>query len=114
MLPIRSLGRTLEYMSSPDGTEASVYAITSARRALSDDQSHRKRAYLIAMGIRVVCFLSAILVPAPLPVRAALAGAAIFLPYFAVILANATRRRVTDVVDAETGSYSVERPQLGN
>lgn len=92
--------------------EEPVYSITGARRALSDDQAHRKRAYVTAMMIRVACFLAAILVPAPLPIRAALAGAAIFLPYFAVILANSTRRRVFTSVPANTGNYSVSRPAL--
>lgn len=93
--------------------EEPVYSITGARTALSDDQSHRKRAYITAMMIRVACFLAAILVPAPLPIRVALAGAAIFLPYFAVILANSHRRRTVDSIPANTGSYTANRPSIG-
>ena len=89
-----------------------MYSITGARHGLSDDQTHRKRAYITAMMLRVVCFLSAIVVPAPLPIRVALAAAAIFLPYFAVILANSHRRRITSET-AQTGTFSAPRPTLG-
>lgn len=91
-----------------------VYRITQARSALSDDQDHRKRAYLIAMSLRVACFLAAILVPAPMPVRVGFAAGAIFLPYFAVVLANQARRRVVDVVDADLGRHGVQRPEVGH
>lgn len=91
-----------------------VYRITQARSALSDDQDHRKRAYLIAMSLRVVCFLAAILAPAPMPVRVGFAAGAIFLPYFAVVLANQARRRVVDVVDADLGRHGVQRPEVGH
>lgn len=91
-----------------------VYRITEARSALSDDQDHRKRAYLIAMSLRVVCFLAAILVPAPMPVRVSLAAAAIFLPYFAVIIANQARRRVVDIVDADLGTHGIRRSEIGH
>lgn len=96
-----------------DPRDGSVFSISDARGSLSDDQDHRKRAYLIAMSLRVACFLSAILIPAPLPIRATLAGAAIFLPYFAVVLANAHRRRPReDVLQARRGRFSTDRPGL--
>jgi uncharacterized membrane protein len=105
--------RTLEYVSDNRRLDSaqSVYSITGARTALSDDQDHRKRVYLIAMSIRVVCFLAAIIIPAPLPIRVSLAGAAIFLPYFAVVVANASRRQ-SSVLQAETGNYTPDRQAL--
>jgi hypothetical protein len=114
-LPDRVSPRTLEYVAANrrlDSAPQSVYSITGARSSLSDDQDHRKRVYLIAMSLRVVCFLAAIIVPAPLPIRVSLAAAAIFLPYFAVVVANASRRQPATVLQAETGSYTPDRPGL--
>jgi hypothetical protein len=107
--------RTLEYVAANRRLESapqSVYSITGARSSLSDDQDHRKRVYLIAMSLRVLCFLAAIIIPAPLPIRASLAAAAIFLPYFAVVVANASRRQPAAVIEAQTGSYTPDRPGL--
>lgn len=55
---------------------------------LSPDDERRRRMikYSVAMGVRLICLFAAVLVPgwwAAIP----LAGA-IFLPYFAVIIAN--------------------------
>ena len=47
--------------------------------------------YLLSMGIRTVCFVLAIVTTGPL--RWILVAAAVFLPYVAVVLANATDRR---------------------
>lgn len=66
-----------------------VYSITQARRSLTDDQGPRTRRYLISMGIRTACVLAAIVVPGwP---RWILIAGAVFLPYFAVVMANAGR-----------------------
>jgi hypothetical protein len=66
-------------------------SITSARASHSDDLHKRQVRYLMSMGIRTVCFVLAIVVSGP--VRWILVAAAIFLPYVAVVLANATDRR---------------------
>jgi hypothetical protein len=67
-----------------------VPSITSAPEPLAADQSRRERKYLIQMGIRIVCFVAAILV-APSWLTWVFAAAAIVLPYSAVLIANAGR-----------------------
>ena len=70
-----------------------VPLVTQARRPMSEDISYRQHRYLIMMGIRVLCFIVAIilyvnhmrwliLVPAV---------GAIFIPYVAVVFANGGR-----------------------
>ena len=70
-----------------------THVVTEARRSLSDDISYRERRYLIMMGIRTVCFITAVLLfvnhlgwVTAIP----LVGA-IVIPYFAVIFANGGR-----------------------
>jgi Protein of unknown function (DUF3099) len=70
-----------------------VHMVTQARRSLSDDISFRQRRYLLMMGIRAVCFVIAVVMfinhlgwLAAVP-----AIAAIFIPYFAVVIANGGR-----------------------
>lgn len=80
----------------------SPQTITSAQRALSDEQSGRTRKYLISMGIRTACVIGAIFVPGwP---RWVLIAGAVVLPYLAVVIANAGRER-------DTGSPSEVTPQ---
>lgn len=69
--------------------------ITSAPEALAADQARRARRYLIQMGIRVVCFLLAVLLwrHVPLGVSLLLIIGAVVLPYVAVLFANAGRER---------------------
>lgn len=66
-------------------------SITSARTSHSEDMHKRQVRYLLSMGIRTVCFVLAIVTTGP--VRWVLVAAAVFLPYIAVVLANATDRR---------------------
>ena len=66
-------------------------SITSARTSHSEDLHKRQVRYLLSMGIRTVCFVLAIVTTGPL--RWILVAAAVFLPYVAVILANAKDRR---------------------
>lgn len=65
--------------------------ITGARVSLREDQRLRTRRYLISMGIRTVCFVAAIIASGWL--RWALFAGAVFLPYVAVVMANAGRAR---------------------
>jgi hypothetical protein len=67
--------------------------VTQARRSLSDDISFRQRRYLLMMGIRAACFVIAVVMfvnhlgwLTVIP-----AAGAIFIPYFAVVLANGGR-----------------------
>ena len=68
-----------------------VFSITSAAKSQSEDLGGRERRYAISMGIRTVCFVGAVIVSGPL--RWILIAGAVFLPYAAVILANAGVRK---------------------
>jgi hypothetical protein len=70
-----------------------VSLVTDAKRPMSEDIAFRERRYLLMMGIRVACFLAAILLfvthagwLAAIP-----AVGAIVIPYFAVVFANGGR-----------------------
>ncbi len=71
----------------------SVHLVTQARRSMSEDIAYRQRRYLLMMGIRALCFVIAVVLftnhfgwLAAIP-----AVGAIFIPYFAVVIANAGR-----------------------
>lgn len=59
---------------------------------MSEDIKERQRRYLISMAIRTACLLVAILAPLPLAARVIAILAALLLPYFAVVFANAGRK----------------------
>jgi hypothetical protein len=65
-----------------------VHQVTDARPSLSADIRKREISYLIKMGIRTICLILAVVVPVPWPYRLMFIGAAVFLPYIAVIGAN--------------------------
>ncbi|MBW8483359.1 DUF3099 domain-containing protein [Actinomadura parmotrematis] len=74
-----------------------VHAVTDAPRPLSEDIAQRQRRYLVSMGIRTGCFLGAVaaaLAGAPFWLTGALIVGAVFLPYIAVVVANAGRAPV--------------------
>lgn len=62
--------------------------ITTATRSHSDDISGRQRRYVISMTIRTVCFLLAVVSMGHWFMWVFLA-ASFFLPYVAVVMANA-------------------------
>jgi hypothetical protein len=70
-----------------------VHLVTQARRSLSEDVRYRQRRYLIMMGVRALCFVIALVMFVNHAgwLTAIPAVAAIFLPYFAVVMANAGR-----------------------
>jgi hypothetical protein len=72
-----------------------VHTITSAPAPLGDDIARRARRYMFQMGLRTVCFLSAVLTwgRIPTPISVVLLVSAVVLPYVAVVLANAGRER---------------------
>lgn len=80
--------------------------ITSARSGLSADIHSREVKYLVSMGVRTVCFVGAVFAGGPL--RWVLVAAAFFLPYFAVVVANAADGRRS----AEPQSFDPGREQL--
>jgi hypothetical protein len=67
--------------------------VTEARRPLSEDIRYRERRYLIMMGIRLVCFVIAVVmfVNGLGWLTAIPAVGAIAIPYFAVVFANGGR-----------------------
>ncbi len=69
--------------------DPAVQRVTSAQESLSQEQSRRTRRYLISMSIRTVCFIAVVFSHGWMQ-WAFLAGA-VFLPYLAVIAANAGR-----------------------
>jgi hypothetical protein len=72
--------------------EDDVYDITSAQKSLSTDQPARQRRYFISMMVRTACFILTVILPSPIR-WFALAGA-VFLPYIAVVVANAGRETI--------------------
>ena len=72
--------------------EEDVYDITSAQKSLSSDQPGRQRRYFISMMVRTACFILTVILPSPFR-WFALTGA-VFLPYIAVVVANAGRETV--------------------
>jgi hypothetical protein len=62
--------------------------ITSASRPRSEDIRGRERRYLISMALRTICFILAVVFMGHWVMWLFLVGA-VFLPYVAVVLANA-------------------------
>ncbi|NMR20765.1 DUF3099 domain-containing protein [Cellulomonas fimi] len=89
-----------------------MHRITTAPEPLADDLARRTRRYLVQMGIRVVCFLLAILTwdRVPMWVSAVLLVGAVVLPYVAVILANAGRERRDDPLETIDPRALISRP----
>lgn len=75
--------------------DADVFRITGARQSLDDDVRGRQRRYVISMSVRAVSVVAAALlwdVERHIAVVALVLG--MFIPYFAVIIANAGRESV--------------------
>lgn len=89
--------------------------ITTAPAARSADIAARQRRYLMSMAIRTVCFVGAVAV-GPGWLRWVLIVGAVFLPYVAVVLANAapsgrgTDLRPTDWVGRELSDPASAKP----
>lgn len=66
-----------------------MHTVTSATSSSADDQHQRMRRYLTMMGLRVVCFGLVFVTSGWLRIVVILA--AVVLPYFAVVIANAVR-----------------------
>ncbi|MEN9713504.1 MAG: hypothetical protein RLZZ164_168 [Actinomycetota bacterium] len=64
-----------------------VQSVTSLNSSPEEERKRRMRGYLIAMIVRVICIVLGVFVSGPL-MWVCFAGA-IFLPYFAVVFANA-------------------------
>lgn len=80
-------------MTRRTADEPQVHRITGARRSHTEDLDRRINRYLISMAVRTICVIGVFVVPGP--ARWVLVVGAVFLPYVAVLLANATDRRST-------------------
>ncbi|GAA1909909.1 hypothetical protein GCM10009737_09110 [Nocardioides lentus] len=88
-------------------SDANAVRITTAAGDPREDQRRRQRNYLASMSLRTVCFVGALVVTGPF--RWVLVAGAIFLPYVAVVLANAVTRREDDFV---LSPFSPDTPEL--
>ncbi|MGL5817950.1 MAG: DUF3099 domain-containing protein [Phycicoccus sp.] len=70
---------------------SATQVVTSAAESRVDDQRRRLRGYLVTMSIRTACFVLMVVVDSWL--RWVFAAGAVFLPFFAVVAANAVRPR---------------------
>ncbi len=68
--------------------EPEAVEITTAPRSRGDEIAGRQRRYLLSMGFRTLCFVGAVAVGSGV-LRWILVAGAVFLPYIAVVLANA-------------------------
>ena len=70
-----------------------MHLVTQARPAKSEDIGHRERRYLLMMGVRIACFILAIILFTQGAgwYTAIPAVGAVILPYFAVVMANGGR-----------------------
>ena len=68
-----------------------VHTVTSAKATTAAHKAHRQRQYLTMMGLRVLCFGLVFITSGCM--RWVCILAAVLLPYFAVVLANAVRPR---------------------
>lgn len=66
--------------------------ITTARSSAADDMRSRQRRYALSMSLRMVCFFAAVMV-GPGALRWVLVAGAVFLPFLAVVIANASDQR---------------------
>jgi fatty acid desaturase len=74
-------------MAEPDAVR-----ITTARSSAAEDMRSRKKRYAWSMSIRLVCFVAAVAVGSGVFMWLLIAGA-VFLPLFAVVIANAGDQR---------------------
>lgn len=63
-----------------------IYVITSLQVNASQERDNRAKRYLLAMSIRVLAFLGAVVISGP--IRWFLIALAILIPYISVIKAN--------------------------
>jgi hypothetical protein len=94
-----------------------VHQVTDARLSLSDDIRRREIAYVIKMGVRVVCLILAVAVPAPWPIKALFIAGAILLPYVAVIGANQRGKGVSlppDLTEPNQNEITQHRREIGS
>jgi hypothetical protein len=75
--------------------EDDVVRITTAATSRDEDIRARQRRYVFSMGLRTLCFVGAVIVGHGI-VMWVLIVCALFLPYVAVVMANAASSRSDD------------------
>lgn len=106
-------GEVLRAQTFRPMNDDTVHRVTSARKALSEDQKARTKRYLISMTIRTVCFLAAVLahvMNAPGWVTWGFVVGAVILPYVAVVMVNAGREN--DPFTVEGAEANSRNPEL--
>lgn len=81
----------------------SPQSATSLEMAPEQDERARERRYLLTMGIRMACFALAVFIHPYGWYTAVLAVGAVFLPWVAVVAANARSRTRVDYAVAPEG-----------
>lgn len=74
-------------MSKQTKHNTDIHSISDARESHSDEMRSRMIRYTVSMSIRLICFILIFVVPFVWLQWVMIAGA-VFLPYFAVIVAN--------------------------
>jgi hypothetical protein len=90
------------------GDRTAPVSITSARVARSDDIRGREVRYVLSMLVRTVCLIGAVFADGIF--RWVLVAGALFLPYIAVVLANAGVQKDPSAPDSLTPGPA---PELG-
>lgn len=83
--------------------DSEAIRITTAVPGRGEDVSARQRRYVISMAVRAACFLGAV-AAGPGILRWVLFAGAVFLPYVAVVMANATPMRRNDETELTPNS----------
>jgi hypothetical protein len=94
------------------GHEPDVVRITTAPVSRSDELRHREKRYVVSMGIRTLCFVAAVIAGPGFGIfwlMWVLLAASLFLPYIAVVMANAASP-VVEGTDLEQPTH--EFPEL--
>lgn len=89
----------------------SVPAVTSLPQSPREESDHRVRNYVITMTIRVVCFILMAVVQPYSWYTWVFAAAAAFLPYFAVVIANAGSDNTTTTAESPMQELDAPRPE---
>lgn len=76
-----------------------VIRITGAPHNPSEDIDRRQSRYLLSMSIRTACFIAAVFAVNIPWLCAALIAASFFLPFVAVVIANAATPRVDQALE---------------
>ena len=91
--------------------EPDAVRITTAQTSSAEDMAARQRRYLISMSLRTACFIAAVAVGDGW-LRWVLVAGAIFLPFFAVVMANAGNQKNDGFTMPESpGTHELGAPE---